>query len=73
MDQNREIKQTWNNSKRWGQHIHKINKKYNVNISGIETKKMSKKWKQEYLKLKILKTTKTEIQDRNIEKNKNTY
>ena len=32
---------------------------------------MSKKWKQEYLKVKILKTTKTEIEDRNIEKNKN--
>ena len=27
MDQNREIKQTWNNSKRWGQHIDKIKKK----------------------------------------------
>ena len=46
MDQNREIKQTWNNSKRWKQHIDKINKKYNINISEIETKKMSKKWKQ---------------------------
>ena len=68
MDQNREIKQTWNNSKRWKQHIDKINKKYNINISEIETKKMSKKWKQEYLKVKILKTTKTEIEDRNIEK-----
>ena len=40
MDQNREIKQTWNNSKRWKQHIDKINKKYNINISEIETKKM---------------------------------
>ena len=40
------------------QHIDKINTKYNINISEIETKKMSKKWKQEYLKLKILKTTK---------------
>ena len=38
MDQNREMKQTWNNSKRWGQHIDKKNKKYNVNISEIETK-----------------------------------
>ena len=70
MDQNREIKQTWNNSKRWKQHIDKINTKYNINISEIETKKMSKKWKQEYLKVKILKTTKTEIEDRNIEKTK---
>ena len=50
MDQNRQIKQTWKNSKRWGQHIDKINKKYNVDIGEIETKKMSKKWKQEYLK-----------------------
>ena len=31
---------------------------------------MSKKWKQEYLKVKILKTTKTEIEDRHIEKTK---
>ena len=73
MDQNREIKQTWNNSKRWKQRIDKINKKYNINISEIETKKMSKKWKQEFLKVKILKTTKTEIEDRNIEKNKTKY
>ena len=74
MDQHREIKETRNNSKRWEQHIDKINKKYNVNISEIETKKMSRKWKQEYLKVKILKTTKTEIEDRNIEKTKpNTY
>ena len=43
MDQNKEIKQTWNSSKRWGQHIDKLNKKYNVNIGEIETKKMSKK------------------------------
>ena len=43
-------------------------KKYNINISEIKTKKMSKKWKQEYLKVKILKTTKTEMEDRNIEK-----
>ena len=57
MDQNREIKQTWNNSKRWEQHIDKITKKYNVNINEIETKKRSKKWKQEYLKVKILKMT----------------
>ena len=35
MDQNREIKQTWNNSKRWKQHIDKINKKYNINIRGL--------------------------------------
>ena len=70
MDKNREIKQTWNNSKRWGQHIDNINKKYNVNIhlGEIETKKMSKKWKQEYLKVKILKTTRTKIKDRNIKK-----
>ena len=47
--------------------------KYNINISEIETKKMSKKWKQEYLKVKILKTTKTEIEDRNIEKTKTKY
>ena len=71
MDQNREIKQTWNNSKRWKHHIDKINKKYNINISEIETKKMSKKWKQEYLKVKILKTTKTE--NRNMEKTKTKY
>ena len=69
MDQNREKKQTWNNNKRWKQHIDKINKKYNINISEIETKK----WKQEYLKVKILKTTKTEIENRNIEKNKTKY
>ena len=67
MDQNREIKQTWNNSKRWKQHINKINKKYNINISEIDTKKMSKRWKQEYLKVKILKT---EIDNRYIEKTK---
>ena len=48
-------------------------KRYNVNISEIEIKKMSKKWKQEYLKVKIIKTTKTEIEDRNIEKNKAKY
>ena len=42
MDQNRKIKQVWKNSKRWGQHIDKINKKY-INICDIETKKMSKK------------------------------
>ena len=35
MDQNREIKQTWKSSKRWGKHIDKINKKYNVNIGDI--------------------------------------
>ena len=29
--------------------------------------------KQEYLKVKILKTTKTEIEDRNMEKNKTKY
>ena len=34
---------------------------------------MSKKWKQEYLKVKILKTTKTEIENRNIEKKKTKY
>ena len=73
MDQNREIQQTWNNSKRWKQHIDKINKKYNINISEIETKKMTKKWKQEYLNVNILKTTKTEIEDRNIEKNETKY
>ena len=60
MDQNRELKQTWKNRKRWGQHIDKINKKYNVNIGDIETKKMIKKWKQEYLKVKIFKTTTTD-------------
>ena len=43
---------------------------YLFNISEIETKKMSKKWKQDYLRVKILKTTKTEIEDRNIEKTK---
>ena len=62
IDQNREKKkQTW---------------KYNVNTGEIETKNMSKKWKQEYLKVKIIKTIKTEIEDRNIEEekqNKNTY
>ena len=66
MDQNREIKQTWNNSKRWitaKDGNNNRQKKYNINISEIETKKMSKKWKQEYLKVKILKTTKTEIED----------
>ena len=57
-----------------GQHIDKINKKYNVNIGEIETKNMSKKWKQEYLKVKIFITTKTEIEDRNIgKKNKIKY
>ena len=73
MDQHREIKQTWNNSKIWEQHIDKINKKYNVKIDEIKTKKMSNKWKQEYLKVKILKMTKTEIENRNIEKKSNTY
>ena len=37
----------------------------------IETKNMSKIWKQEYLKVKIFKTTKTEIEDRNIGKKQN--
>ena len=31
MNQNREIKQTWKSSKTWGQHIDKINHKYNLN------------------------------------------
>ena len=34
---------------------------------------MSKQWKQEYLKVKILKTTKSEIEDRNIEEKINKY
>ena len=34
---------------------------------------MSQKWKQEYLKVKIFKTTKTEIEDRYNEKNKIKY
>ena len=34
---------------------------------------MSKKWKQEYLRVKILQTTKTEIEDKNIEKNETKY
>ena len=57
MDQNREIKQTWNNSKRWGQHIDKINTNTTSTKVRLKQKRLAK-WKQGYLKVKILKTTK---------------
>ena len=40
MDRDGEIKETWKNSSRWGQHIDKINHRYSIHI--IETKNMIK-------------------------------
>jgi len=47
MDNGREIKAIWKNSKKCGKHIQNIKTKYN--LENIETKNMSKKWKKEYI------------------------
>ncbi len=51
MEQGRQIKTTWNNSKKWGLHINNMNEKYT--IDNIENSNMSKKWKKEYIKIKV--------------------
>ncbi len=50
MEQGRQIKTTWKNSKKWGLHINNMKEKYT--IDNIENSNMSKKWKKRIYKNK---------------------
>ena len=71
MEQGRHIKTTWKNSKKWGLHINNMKEKYT--IVNIENSNMSKKWKKEYIKIKVKNTLKREIEQRNQNKTKSHF
>jgi hypothetical protein len=54
MEPGRQIKTTWKNSKKWG--LQNMKEKYT--IDNIENSNMSKKWKKEYIKIRVKKDIK---------------